>query len=329
MIICRTPFRISFFGGGTDYPVWFMEHGGAFLSTTINRYCYVMCRRLPPFFEVKGRISWSQVENVSSVAEIRNPVVREVLRFLKMEPDLDIHYHGDLPARAGLGSSSAFTVGLLNALHALRGQFVSKSMIAREAIQVEQELIGDVVGIQDQIATAYGGLNVCDITPGGDFFVRPVVISRERAAEIESSLLLVYTGIARTASAIASVQLQQMPERIAELRRIRALVDEGHSLLCGNADVIEFGKLLHDTWMMKRSLSKLVTTEFIDEAYCAARSAGAVGGKLLGAGGGGFLLLFARPESHAQIRAALRSLLFVPMEFDYQGTQIIFHDPEK
>jgi len=328
MIICRTPLRVSFFGGGTDYPAWFSEHGGAFLSTTITRYSYVMCRSLPPFFDVRGRITWSMVENVNTLDEIKNPVVREVLRFLEAEPTLDIHYHGDLPARTGLGSSSAFAVGLLNALHALRGEFAGKADLAREAITVERDLIGDTVGIQDQIAAAYGGLNYVTIDTDGAFSARPVVISRRRAKELESHLLLIYTGISRSASSIAASQIKAMPDHGAQMRRIRALVDEAHAILREQGDIREFGKLLHDTWQMKRSLSRHITTDFVDEAYSAALGAGAIGGKLLGAGGGGFLLIFAEPHRHEEVRAALRSLLFVPIEFDFQGSQIIFHDPD-
>ncbi len=329
MIISRTPFRMSFFGGGTDYPTWFRKYGGAFLSVTLNRYCYVMARRLPPFFEVKGRISWSMIENVNTLGEIQNPVVRESLRLLEMEPALDIHYHGDLPARAGLGSSSAFCVGLLNALHALRGEFVGKMELARQAIKVEYELIGDTVGVQDQVATAHGGLNFCTIERDGEICLRPVVISSERTQALQDYVLLFYTGVARAASNVAATKVKNMAERVTELKRIQGLATEAHALLCGPADLEEFGELLHETWQMKRALSSAVSNELVDSAYDAALKAGAVGGKLLGAGGGGFLMVFANPRAHARIREALKDLLHVPVAFERQGTQIIHHDPEQ
>ncbi len=327
MIICRTPFRISFFGGGTDYPTWFQQHGGAFLSTTINRHCYVMCRHLPPFFEVKGRISWSRIENVSTLEEIENPVVRETLRYFTMEPALDIHYHGDLPARAGLGSSSAFTVGLLHALHVLRGEAVSKYDLAQEAIHVEQNLIGDTVGVQDQIAAAFGGLNHVRIKPDGSFIVRPVSLRPERLHELESHMMLFFSGQTRLASDVAASQVRSMADRQRELMRIQSLVDEALALLTGSTDIAEFGRLLHETWLMKRSLSDKVSNDHIDGAYTAALQAGAYGGKLLGAGGGGFMLIFAPPERRQAISDALSHMLMVPIELEFQGSEIIFNDP--
>ncbi|MDX2101204.1 MAG: kinase [Alphaproteobacteria bacterium] len=327
MIISRTPFRISFFGGGTDYPTWFQEHGGAFLSTTINRYCYVMCRHLPPFFDVRGRISWSRIEGVSEIEEIENPVVRESLRFLRMEPALDIHYHGDLPARAGLGSSSAFAVGLLNALHALRGEAVSKYDLAQEAIHVEQVLIRDTVGVQDQMASAHGGLNHGVIASNGTVTMTPINLAPERLFHLEQHMMLFFSGQTRFASNVAAEQVKSMAERQRELKRIQSLVDDALNVLCGSGDMAAFGELLHETWQMKRSLSAKVSTDVVDQAYDAARAAGAYGGKLLGAGGGGFLLIFAPPGRRAAIASALNHLLEVPIELEFQGSQIIFNDP--
>lgn len=327
MIICRTPFRISFFGGGTDYPPWFRDHGGAFLSTTINRHCYVMCRYLPPFFEVKGRISWSRIETVSTLDEIENPVVRESLRYFNMEPALDIHYHGDLPARAGLGSSSSFAVGLLHALHVLRGEAVSKYDLAQEAIHVEQDLIGDTVGVQDQIAAAFGGLNHVRIQPDGTYTVRPVSLRAERLHELENHMMLFFSGQTRLASDVAASQVKSMSERQKELMRIQSLVDEALALLTSSADIAEFGRLLHETWLMKRSLSDKVSNDHIDGAYTAALKAGAYGGKLLGAGGGGFMLIFAPPERRQAVSDALSKMLMVPIELEFQGSEIIFNDP--
>lgn len=327
MIICRTPFRVSFFGGGTDYPTWFEKNGGAFLSTTINRYCYVMCRRLPPFFEVKGRISWSKVENVSSIDEIENPVVRESLRFLGMEPSLDIHYHGDLPARSGLGSSSSFAVGLLNALHTLNGEAISRTDLANEAIHVERNMIGDTVGIQDQIASSFGGLNITRIRTDGTYTVQPVTLKPERYVELEDHMIMFFTGITRFASGFADSKVGSMAARDLEMRRIQSLVDEALEVLCSSTDIAEFGKLLDETWQMKRRLSSIVSTDAIDDAYAAARKHGAYGGKLLGAGGGGFMLIFAHKDRHQEIIDALPTLLHVPVQLEFQGSQTIFNDP--
>jgi D-glycero-alpha-D-manno-heptose-7-phosphate kinase len=328
MIICRTPFRVSFFGGGTDYATWFSENGGAFLSTTINKYCYIMARKLPPFFEVSGRISWSKIENVNQLDEIENPVVRECLRFLKMQPTLDIHYHGDLPARSGLGSSSAFAVGLLNALHALNSEYVTKRVLAAEAIRVEQELIGDVVGVQDQTAVAYGGLNHAVIDRQGEVSVRPVIMPPYELEEFQSHILLFFTGISRNATNIAAEKVKSFTERQREMGRIRELVDEGLNILQCRRDYHEFGRLLDEAWQMKRSLASAISNDLIDNAYAAARRAGAIGGKILGAGGGGFLLVFAPPECHSQVIGALDKLLHVPIEFEKEGSQIIFYDPD-
>lgn len=327
MIICRTPFRISFFGGGTDYPTWFEQYGGAFLSTTINRYCYVMCRYLPPFFDVKGRISWSKVENVSSIDEIENPVVRESLRFMQMDPAVDIHYHGDLPARSGLGSSSSFAVGLLNALHTLKGEAVTKADLAQEAIYVERNLIGDTVGVQDQIASAFGGLNHTTIMKDGRFMVEPVTLKIDRYHELESHMLLLFTGITRFAAQVAESQVKSMKDHVTELQRVQSLVDEGLSVLSSNAPIGDFGLLLNETWRMKRRLSDMVSNDMIDDAYAVALKYGAYGGKLLGAGGGGFMLLFAPPEHHQAIKDGLGDFLPVPIQLEFQGSQTIFNDP--
>jgi len=328
MIICRTPFRISFFGGGTDYPTWYEQYGGAFLSTTINRYCYVMCRHLPPFFEVKGRISWAKVENVSTIDEIENPVVRESLRFLEMAPNVDIHYHGDLPARSGLGSSSSFAVGLLNALHTLKGEAVTKADLAYEAIHVERNMIGDTVGVQDQIASAHGGLNHTTIHKNGKFNIQPVTLKAERYYELESHMMLFFTGVTRFSSKVAESKVRSMGDRVGELQRVQSLVDEGLDVLCSDQPIKEFGTLLNETWQMKRKLSDMISNDVVDDAYTAALNNGAYGGKLLGAGGGGFFLVFAPPERHQDIKRALPdNYLHVPIQLEFQGTETIFNDP--
>ena len=328
MIISRTPFRISFFGGGTDYPVWFKEHGGAVLATTIDKYCYLSCRYLPPFFEHKTRIAYSRIEQTRSNNDIEHPAVRGVLQYLNVEEGLEIHHDGDLPARTGLGSSSSFTVGLLHSLHALRHRMPSKEELARTAIHIEQEVLQEAVGCQDQVLAAHGGLCRVNFFQNGDIGYTPIVMGPERLAQLQDHLLLYFTGFSRTASVIAKEQIAHTKHRRVELFAMLQMVQEGVSVLVGDRDLSEFGELLHEAWMVKRSLTSKITTPMIDDIYEAARRAGAIGGKLLGAGGGGFILLFAKPEMHAQIRAALPGLLQVPFRFEHQGTQIVFYQQE-
>lgn len=326
MIISRTPYRVSFFGGGTDYPVWFREHGGAVLSTTINRYCYINCRQLPPFFDHKSRIVWSQIENVDDHDAIHHPSIREVLRFLKIDTGVEIHHNGDLPARSGLGSSSAFTVALLHALHSLMGDMVDRATLAREAIHVEQTLMRENVGVQDQIQTAFGGFNRIRIDTAAGFAVEPVTVSESRLTDLRSHLLLFYTGVVRHASKVAESKIKAIPGKQNALRRMLAMVDEALAIL-SDGDITDFGHLLHEGWTLKRSLSSAVSPPFVDEIYEQARRAGALGGKLLGAGGGGFMVFFVRPEDHFRVLNALSSLMTVPFEFDRTGSQIVYYDP--
>lgn len=328
MIISRTPHRISFFGGGTDYPAWYRQHGGAVLAATIDKYCYLTCRYLPPFFEHRIRVVYSCIENCQSIDEINHPAVREVLRFLSVTRGIEIHHDGDVPARSGMGSSSAFTVGLLHAIHALQGRMVSKHQLAMEGIQLEQEILKEVVGSQDQVLAAYGGLNHVCFAPSGEITVRPITISQERQSELNSHLMLVYTGIKRTASDVAGTYLPLMDERRRQLRVMMDLVQEGLSVLTSNKDITIFGDLLHEAWMEKRSLGAAVSNSDVDEIYTTARSCGAVGGKLLGAGGGGFLLLFVPPECQINVRQRLDRLIHVPFRFETSGSQIIFFDSE-
>ena len=328
MIISRTPFRISFFGGGTDYPAWYREHGGAVLATTIDKYCYLTCRHLPPFFEHRIRIVYSKIENCQSVDEISHPSVREVLRYLNFDRGIEIHHDGDLPARSGMGSSSAFTVGLLNAVYALKGQMANKHQLAKESIEIEQNWLRENVGSQDQVATAYGGLNHITFHPNGEISVRPVTIAVERMKELKSHLMLFYTGIARTSSMVAASYVNNVDGKKRQLRVLKDLVDESVGVLNGNQAIKAFGELLHEAWLTKRDLSSEVTNSQIDEIYEGARSAGALGGKLLGAGGGGFVMLFAPPEMQARIREKLNNLICVLFEFEFAGSQIIFFDPE-
>lgn len=327
MVISRTPFRISFFGGGTDYPVWYKENGGAVLATTINKYCYISCRHLPPFFEYKYRILYSKVENVNHPSEIMHPSVRACLLYLDMNKGLEIHHDGDLPARTGMGSSSAFTVGLLNALYALKGVMSTKRKLALDAIHLEQEVMQENVGCQDQTQAAFGGFNLIEFGGKDHINLTPVTISQERLVHFQGHLMLFYSGFSRTASEIAAEQVKRTPEMKKELSAMRQLVNQALNILNSNADLTEFGKLLHENWMIKRSLSHKISTRLIDEIYSAALGAGATGGKLLGAGGGGFVLIFAMPEAQTRVREALKKLLLVPFRFENLGSQIIFYSP--
>jgi D-glycero-alpha-D-manno-heptose-7-phosphate kinase len=328
MIISRTPYRISFFGGGTDYQAWYQVYGGAVLSTTINHYCYLTCRYLPPFFKEKSRIVWSQIEKVMDNSEIVHPAVRAVLQYFANERNgVEVSHSGDLPARSGLGSSSAFTVGLLNAMSALQGRMSNKRELACEAVHIERDILKENVGVQDQIATAYGGFNKITIMQNGDFGVEPVILTAPRQQELQSHFLLFFTGVSRNASDIAKDQVNLLTNKKAELEAMRQLVDEALGVVMHGPDFLEFGRLLHESWQLKRSLCASIAPDFVDDIYNKARAAGAIGGKLLGAGGGGFMLFFAPPEQHPAIRKALANLLWVPFQFETGGSNIIFYDP--
>lgn len=328
MIISRTPFRISFFGGGTDYPVWYRDHGGAVLATTMNKYCYISARYLPPFFEHTSRVVWSRIEQVKRVEEIQHPAVREALKFLGISKGIELHHDGDLPARTGLGSSSAFTVGLLHALYGLKGIMRGKKQLASDAIHVEQERLKEHVGSQDQVMAAFGGFNRVTFTTQDAFEVVPVIMGEERRSLLQDYLMLFFTGISRTASELAAEQIKATSRRRTELRRMAEMVDEAIDLLQGSEDLAAFGRLLDEGWRLKRSLTDKISTSEIDEMYEAALRAGAVGGKLLGAGGGGFLLLFVRPEEQDRVNEALRGVLHVPFRFETGGSRIIFYESE-
>ena len=329
MIISRTPFRISFFGGGTDYPAWYLKHGGSVLATSINKYCYISCRYLPPFFEHRIRVVYSKIENVRFSHEIQHPAVRETLRFLQLERGLEIHHDGDLPARSGMGSSSAFTVGLLNAIHALMGVMPSKQQLALESINIEQNLIKETVGSQDQVAVAYGGLNHISFHTSGDISVRPVTITHDRLEELNSHLMLFFTGIKRTASDMAKTYVEDLESKSEHIQAMQEMVDEALGILCGTRCICNFGELLHKTWMLKRSLSPQISNNVVDELYEQARAHGAIGGKIMGAGGGGFLVLFVPPSAQDRVRKALQELFWVPFKFESAGSQIIFYEPSK
>lgn len=329
MIISRTPFRVSFFGGGTDYPTWYREHGGAVLATTIDKYCYISIRELPPFFDHRFRVVYSLVENVTEVREIRHPAVRGVLEWLKIDKGVEIHHDGDLPARSGVGSSSAFTVGLLSAVHALEGRYTSKEALASEAIYVEQCLLREAVGVQDQVSAAFGGFNHISVRQDGTFQVDPIVMPRPRLEELQAHLLLIFTGISRTAAEVAQTLIDNVSRRAAHLHQIRRMVDDAVSILSSpRGDLDDFGRLLHESWQLKRELSDCVSNALVDEAYGRAREAGALGGKLLGAGGGGFMLLFVRPDDRERVCRALDRFLCVPFRFEASGSRIVLYQPD-
>lgn len=329
MIISRTPYRVSFFGGGTDYPGWYRENGGAVLATSISRYCYLTCRYLPPFFEHRTRIVYSQIEMVQGVEEIKHPAVRECMRFLDVRDGVEIHHDGDLPKQSGLGTSSSFCVGLLHALHAMRGDLVTPQQLAAEAIAVEQERCGENVGSQDQVTAAFGGLNVIHFGPGQDFRVTPLTLSKARLVELQSHLMLFFTGFSRTASDVAAEQVRNIPRKTTELTAMRQMVDEAVGILTGSGSLDTFGKLMHEGWKLKKSMSTRVSLPEIDSMYESAVAAGASGGKVTGAGGGGFLLMVVDPSRQAAVRAALARCLCVPFELDRTGSQIIFFQPNE
>lgn len=327
MIISRTPFRISFFGGGTDYPPWFKQNGGAVLSTSFDKYCYITCRELPPFFDHKYRIAYSKVENAKSVVEIEHPAVRAVLNEMNFDHGLEVHCDADLPARSGLGSSSSFVVGMLNSLSALQGKRVTKEWLAQEAIRIEQEVLKENVGSQDQVAAAHGGFNIIRFQQDGGLKIEPLVVCSQRLQDLNDHLMLFFTGFSRISSEIAKVQVANMDKRSAELHRMRAMVDDAVDILCDGHDIRSFGELLHNGWMHKRAMSDQVSTSAIDALYETARNAGAIGGKLLGAGGGGFMLMFVTPSNQVAVREALKDLIYVPFKFENSGSQVIYYQP--
>ena len=327
MIISKTPFRISFFGGGTDYPVWYEEHGGAVLSTSIDKYCYITVRYLPPFFEHKYRIVYSIVEGVKNISEIKHPVVRELLKYFNIEKGLEVHHDGDLPARSGLGSSSAFTVGMLNSLYALKGNIISKYELAKQAINVERNILKENVGSQDQVAVACGGFNKITFYKDHSFRVEPMTLQKERILQLEKHLMLIFTGFSRFASDIAAEQIKNTCERKKELNAMKQMVDHAVEILNGGRDIAEFGKLLNESWQIKKCLSSKISSRELDDLYENALKHGAIGGKLLGAGGGGFMLLFVRPECREKLSDSLKEYLEVKFSFDNEGSQIIYYNP--
>ena len=328
MIISCTPFRVSLFGGGSDYPQWYLKNGGAALGFAINKYCYISLRKLPPFFSHTHRIVYSTIELVNDISEIQHPSVRAVLSEKHPNCGIEIHHDGDLPARSGLGSSSSFTVGLLHVLKAHSGSMASKSYLATEAIRIEQEVIGENVGSQDQVWAAHGGMNRIDFNMDGTHLVRPLIISYERRNEMMRRFMLFFTGITRNAHEVAGKKIANLDNRSQDIRAIMAMVDEAQDILSDDSRPLsDLGNLLHESWMIKRGLADTVTNSVVDGIYDAARAAGALGGKLLGAGGGGFILFFVEPETQPGVREALKTLVEVDIEVDYVGSKIVIYEP--
>ena len=326
MLISRTPFRISFFGGGTDYPTWYEKHGGATLSATINKYCYITVRYLPPFFDYNYRIRYTQREETKTISEIKHPSVRECLSFLKFKRGVEMQHNADLPAGIGIGSSSSFTVGFLHALYALKGKMITKRKLAIDAIHVEQERIKENVGSQDQTSAAFGGFNRIKFDSDQVIQVNPITLNSEKMKKFQDHLMLFFTGFPRVASEIAHEQIKKIPDRTKELSRMYEMVDEAVSILNGSdSDINDFGRLLDETWALKRSLTHKITTPAIDKIYKNAIEAGALGGKLLGAGGGGCILFFVEPEKQKTVEKKLKDLLHIPFRFENLGSQIIYY----
>lgn len=329
MIISRTPYRVSLFGGGTDYPEWFQEHGGAVFGTTIDKYCYISARRLPPFFAHKHRLVYSEVEMVAEVRKIKHPAIRGVLEDLEVEDGMEIHHDGDLPARSGLGSSSSFTVGLINALRALDGRMSSARFLAEQAIRIEQDVLQEIVGVQDQIWAAFGGTNRIQFFPDGTFAVTPTVMSSERHADLQSHLMLFFTGFSRIASKIAAKTISNMHRRQEQLLTMRSMVDEAIAVFHNeHGDIRDIGAMLDDSWRLKQELADNICPAHIEDIYMSGKAAGALGGKLLGAGGGGFMLFFVPPEKQKAVRQALAELILVSITIGSSGSTIVVYEPD-
>ena len=328
MIITRTPFRMSFFGGGTDLSGFFNEHGGAVISTTFDKYCYVTVRHLPAFFDYKTHLTYSKTEYVNSYEEIQHPAIREAMKHMGMH-NIRLTYESDLPARTGLGTSSSFAVGMIEAFYALNGKYADKRKLADDAIYLERELCKEAGGIQDQIAASFGGLNRIDFSKDG-YTVRPIVISRARKEKLNNNLMLFFTGFSRFSSDIQKGTEKSMKDKTKELLEMYSLVDKAEKVLTDEScDLDEFGRLLDYTWKLKRGISSGISTGSIDEQYEKAMKAGALGGKLLGAGGGGFLLFYVPQEKHAAVKKALENQMYVPFKFENEGTRIIHFESEE
>lgn len=324
-VITKTPFRVSFFGGTTDYPQWYRRHGGAVLSSTIDKYSYISARYMPDFLGVRHRIVWSHIENVNSISEILHPAVREGLKHYGFDDEngVELHYQGDLPARAGMGSSSAFAVGLIKALKALKGGDIQGLDLARAAIELEQDILKDPVGVQDQIAVACGGLNRIEMSKNDAFEINPIRCGVERRRQLEESLLLFFTGTTRLGAEVTRGVISKLEARAEQLHEMRRIVDEATQILEGTTSLSDFGTLLDRTWCLKRTLGDKVSTPEIDALYEVALGAGALGGKLLGGGHSGFFLFFVPPERQTEVRQALSGYSEARFRFDDTPCRLI------
>lgn len=327
MIITKTPFRMSFFGGGTDIEDYFKENGGAVLSTTFDKYCYVNVRHLPRFFDYTTELSYSKIERVTDVDDIKHPAIRNAMKFLDMH-EIRLTYESDLPARSGLGTSSSFAVGMLNAFYALKGKYVDKKKLADEAIYLERVLCGEAGGWQDQIAASYGGFNRINFSEDG-YEVSPVIISPERKKVLNDNLMMFFTGFTRFSSDVQRLNILNKKDKKIQLREIQTLVDEAEKILIDKTlDIDDFGRLLDHTWRLKRQTGSAVSTDSIDKLYEKGIKAGALGGKLLGAGGGGFLVFYVQPQYKKAVYKAMEDLMHIPFEFETGGTRVIHYTPE-
>lgn len=327
MIITKTPFRMSFFGGGTDMESFFMENGGAVLSTTFDKYCYVNVRHLPRFFDYSTELSYAKIERVTDVNDIQHPAIREAMKMLDMH-EIRLTYEADLPARSGLGTSSSFAVGMINAFYALKGKYADKKKLADAAIYLERKLCKEAGGWQDQIAASYGGFNRINFNSDG-YEVLPLIINPERKRQLNNNLMMFFTGFTRFSSDVQKANASNKADKVNQLKEMLALVDEAEKVLVDKqSDLDEFGRLLDHTWRIKRKTGNTVSTNSIDELYDKGLKAGALGGKLLGAGGGGFLVFYVEPDKQEKVKKAMEDLLYIPFEFEDGGTRVIHYSPE-
>lgn len=328
MIITKTPFRMSFFGGGTDMESFFREYGGVVLSTTFDKYCYVNVRHLPRFFNYSTELSYSKIERVTRIDDIDHPAVRNAMKMLDIH-EIRLTYEADLPARSGLGTSSSFAVGMLNAFYALKGKYADKKRLADEAIYLERVLCQEAGGWQDQIAAAFGGMNRIEFNKDGTYDVKPIIIHPDRKKQLNDNLLMFFTGFTRFSSDLQKANQAGYDEKVTQLQQMYVLVDAAERVLEDkHSDLDEFGRLLDRTWRLKRQTGGAITTNSIDSLYEKGIDAGALGGKLLGAGGGGFLLFYVQPEKQAAVKEAMKDLLYVPFKFEDGGTRVIHYTPE-
>lgn len=328
MIITKTPFRMSFFGGGTDMEDFFREHGGAVLSTTFDKYCYVTVRHLPRFFDYSTEISYAKTERVTSIDAIQHPAVRNAMKMLDMH-EIRLTYEADLPARSGLGTSSSFAVGMLNAFYALKGKYADKRKLADDAIYLERVLCQEAGGWQDQIAASYGGFNRINFNKDGSYDVLPVIISPDRKKQLDDNLLMFFTGFTRFSSEVQKANAAGHVDKTRQKLEMLELVDEAEKVLVDkNRDLDDFGRMLDHTWKLKRQTGNAITTDGIDALYARGIEAGALGGKLLGAGGGGFLVFYVQPEKKEAVMTAMKDLLYVPFHFEDGGSRVLYYAAE-